>query len=351
MQRVAIVLFNLGGPDSLEAVPQFLRNLFADPVILGLPQPFRSLLGRYIAWKRIPFAKENYALIGGASPLLAQTREQGAALEARLAQRRGDVEFRSFIAMRYWHPMAPETAAAVKAWNPDRVILLPLYPQYSLTTTGSSLTDWRSAAKKAGISCPQTAMCCYPSHPGWVGAVAAEVEKALAGISDPSAWRVVFSAHGLPQAVVDKGDPYPAHVEATVAAVVETLHRPDLDYVISYQSKVGPQTWIGPDTEAVIHEAGHEGKSLVVVPIAFVSEHSETLVELDIDYRKQADAAGVPEYLRLPTVQCDPLFVGALADLVETTLALPDAPGGWTTTGEGCGAACACQPAKCALAG
>lgn len=349
MQRVAIVLLNLGGPDSLEAVPQFLRNLFADPVILGLPQPFRSLLGTYIAWKRIPFAKENYALIGGASPLLAQTRAQGEALVARLAQRRDDVSFRAFVAMRYWHPMAPEVAAEVKAWNPDRVVMLPLYPQYSLTTTGSSLTDWRKAAKAASLDCPHATMCCYPTQPGWVGAVAAGVEATLATLENPAAYRIVFSAHGLPQAVVDKGDPYPAHVEATVAAVVAQLHRPDLDWVISYQSKVGPQTWIGPDTEHVIVEAGREGRALIVVPIAFVSEHSETLVELDIDYRKQAEAAGVPDYIRLPTVQCDPLFIGGLADLVEATLGVSVAER-WATTGEGCARACACTPAQCALA-
>lgn len=350
MRRVAIVLMNLGGPDSLEAVPQFLRNLFADPVILGLPQPFRSLLGSYIAWKRVPLAKQNYALIGGASPLLAQTRAQGEALVARLAQRGGDTEYRAFVAMRYWHPLAAETAAEVKAWNPDRVVILPLYPQYSLTTTGSSLTDWRKAAKTAGIDCPHATMCCYPTQPGWIGAVAAGIEATLARLENASAYRIVFSAHGLPQAVVDKGDPYPAHVEATVAAVVAQLHRPDLDWVVSYQSKVGPQTWIGPDTEHVILEAGREGWPLIVVPIAFVSEHSETLVELDIDYRKQAEAAGVPDYIRLPTVQCDPLFIGGLADLVEATLAVADVPDGWATTGEGCARACACTPAQCALA-
>lgn len=350
MRRVAIVLLNLGGPDSLDAVPQFLRNLFADPVILGLPQPFRTLLGSYIAWKRVPLAKQNYALIGGASPLLAQTRAQGEALVARLAQRGGETEFRAFVAMRYWHPLAAVTAAEVKAWAPDQVVMLPLYPQYSLTTTGSSLTDWRKAAKAAGLDCPHATMCCYPTQPGWIGAVTAGIEAALAGLADASAYRIVFSAHGLPQAVVDKGDPYPAHVEATVAAVVAQLHRPDLDWVVSYQSKVGPQTWIGPDTEHAILEAGREGRPLIVVPIAFVSEHSETLVELDIDYRKQAAVAGVPDYIRLPTVQCDPLFIGGLADLVEATLAAADAPDGWATTGEGCARGCACTPAQCALA-
>ncbi len=351
MTRVAIVLFNLGGPDSPEAIPQFLRNLFADPVILGLPQPFRSLLGSYIAWKRVPVAQENYALIGGRSPLLAQTRDQAEALAARMRARRPETEFKSFVCMRYWHPMAAEVVAEVKAWNPDRVVALPLYPQYSVTTSGSSMTDWRKFAAKAGLDCPHVAMCCYPTLPGWVSAVAAGIEDALARVDDPSRFRVIFSAHGLPKAVVDRGDPYPRHVEASVNAVVETLHRPDLDWVLAYQSKVGPQTWIGPATEDVIAEAGAEGKSLLVVPIAFVSEHSETLVELDIDYRDRAKAAGVPEYLRTPTVQCDPRFIGGLSDLVDFALGQECAAGAWRVSGDGCRKACTQPGGKCAMDG
>jgi protoporphyrin/coproporphyrin ferrochelatase len=349
MTRVAIVLFNLGGPDSPEAIPQFLRNLFADPVILGLPQPFRSLLGSYIAWKRVPVAKENYGLIGGRSPLLPQTEDQAEALAARMAARRPEIEFRSFVCMRYWHPMAAAVVAEVKAWAPDKVIVLPLYPQYSITTSGSSMKDWRDFAAKAKLDCPHVAVCCYPTLPGWVSAVAAGIEDALGKVDDPSRFRVIFSAHGLPKAVVDRGDPYPRHVEASVEAVVETLHRPDMDWVLAYQSKVGPQTWIGPATEDVIAEAGAEGKSLLVVPIAFVSEHSETLVELDIDYRDRAKAAGVPEYLRVPTVQCDPRFIGGLSDLVDFALGQDCAAGEWVVSGDGCRKACTAAKGKCAM--
>lgn len=351
MTRVAIVLCNLGGPDSLDAIPQFLRNLFADPVILGLPQPFRSVLGAYIAWRRIPVARENYALIGGASPLVPQTRDQGAALAARMAMRRPEIDFRAFVSMRYWHPMAPEVVAEVKAWQPDRVIMLPLYPQYSITTTGSSLKHWRDEAKKQGLTCPHVALCCYPTLPGWINAVAAGIEAALADVPDPQAFRVIFSAHGLPKAVVDRGDPYPTHVEASVEAVVETLHRPDLDWVLAYQSKVGPQTWIGPATEDVIAAAGAEKKSLLVVPIAFVSEHSETLVELDMEYGELAHQAGVPRYVRVPTVQCDPRFIGGLSDLVDFGLDLDCAPGEWRISGDGCRAECRRPGAKCAMDG
>lgn len=351
MTRVAIVLFNLGGPDSPEAIPQFLRNLFADPVILGLPQPFRSLLGSYIARKRVPVARENYGLIGGRSPLLPQTRDQAEALTARMTARRPDIAFKSFVCMRYWHPMAAEVVAEVKAWAPDKVIVLPLYPQYSITTSGSSMRDWRDFAAKAKLACPHVAVCCYPTLPGWVSAVAAGVEEALGKVDDPSRFRVIFSAHGLPKAVVDRGDPYPRHVEASVDAVVETLHRPDMDWILAYQSKVGPQTWIGPATEDVIEEAGKEGKSLLVVPIAFVSEHSETLVELDIDYRDRAKKAGVPEYLRVPTVQCDPRFIGGLSDLVDFALDQDCAPGEWMVSGDGCRKACTAPGGKCAMDG
>lgn len=351
MTRVAIVLCNLGGPDSPEAIPQFLRNLFADPVILGLPQPFRSLLGSYIAWKRVPVAQENYGLIGGRSPLVPQTRDQAEALTARMTARRPDIEFRSFVCMRYWHPMAAEVVAEVKAFAPDKVVVLPLYPQYSITTSGSSIKDWRDFAKKQGLDCSHVAVCCHPTLPGWISAVAGGIEEMLGKVADPAAFRVIFSAHGLPKAVVDRGDPYPKHVEASVDAVVETLHRPDLDWVLAYQSKVGPQTWIGPATEDVIEEAGAEGKSLLVVPIAFVSEHSETLVELDIDYRDRAKAAGVPEYLRTPTVQCDPRFIGGLSDLVDQALEFACAPGEWVVRGNGCRKACVAPGGKCAMDG
>jgi len=349
MTRVAVVLCNLGGPDSPDAIGPFLRNLFADPAILTMPQPFRWLLGRFIVWRRLDAAKHNYGLIGGASPLLRQTRDQAEALRARLALRRDDVEFRSFVCMRYWHPMAAEVVAEVAAWRPDRVVMLPLYPQYSTTTTGSSLADWKAAAEKVGLSCPHVALCCYPRLNGWIHAVAEGVEKAFAQVEDPSRVRVIFSAHGLPKTIVDAGDPYPAHVEASVDAVVEALRRADLDWVLSYQSRVGPQVWIGPETEDVIDEAGAEGKSLIVVPIAFVSEHTETLVELDIDYRDRAQRAGVPEYVRVPTVQCDGHYIGGLADLVDFAVDLPCDPEKWFFTGDGCRRACRAGQGHCLM--
>lgn len=348
MTRIAVVLCNLGGPDSLDAVKPFLTNLFADPAILTMPKPLRWMLGKWIVRRRLTTALDNYRRIGGASPLLEQTRAQAAALQERLAQRRDDVEFRCFVCMRYWHPMAAEVVAEVAAWTPDKVILLPLYPQYSTTTTGSSLADWRHHAAARGLSCPQVAMCCWPTLPGWVHAVAASVETALADFADLNAVRVIFSAHGLPKSIVDAGDPYPVHVEAGVHAVVAALCLPGLDWVLSYQSRVGPQVWIGPETEEMIEIAGAEGKSLVVVPIAFVSEHSETLVELDMDYREIAEKSGVPVYLRTPTAQCDPRFIGGLADMVDRAAECPIS-GGWLLTGDACRRACDAASGKCLL--
>jgi len=320
MSKIALVLCNLGGPDSLDAVKPFLKNLFADPAILPMPKLIRWMLGTYIVNKRLSTAIHNYSLIGGASPLLEQTQAQAEALTARMAARNPDHEYKSFIAMRYWHPMSPETVSAVKEWGPDQVVVLPLYPQYSTTTTESSLLDWQRTAKKQGLTCKHICICCYPTQPGWIQAVAQTVEDALNQFDDLSNVRVVFSAHGLPKSIVDAGDPYPDHIEATVEKVVDVLHRDNLDWILSYQSRVGPQEWIGPSTDETLEKAGAEKKSVVIVPIAFVSEHSETLVELDMEYGELAAEAGVPTYIRTPTVGCDSYFIGGLANLVETAL-------------------------------
>ncbi|WP_413204524.1 ferrochelatase [Rhodospirillum sp. A1_3_36] len=326
MTRVAVVLFNLGGPDCPEAVKPFLFNLFNDPAIISVPNPFRFLLAKLISGRRAPIAREIYAKIGGKSPLLEQTEDQAKALTAVLVSRGLSVQ--THIAMRYWTPFAAETVAAVKATSPDHIVLLPLYPQYSRTTSGSSLKQWREEAAKAGLSAKTHVVCCYPTEPGFVAAVAALITEALervkaAGQETP---RILFSAHGLPKKIVDGGDPYQQHVEATVAAVAAQLDRPDLEHQICYQSRVGPMEWIGPSTDAEIERAGAEGKALVVVPIAFVSEHSETLVELDLEYGELAKHKGVPHYERVPTVQTQPHFIDGLATLVEGALTVEGRP-------------------------
>jgi len=316
MTRVAVVLMNLGGPDSIVAVRPFLVNLFSDPAIIGLPGLLRLPLARLIAWRRGPVARDIYARLGGRSPLLVNTEAQARALEAALGP-----GHRCFLAMRYWHPMSVETARAVAEWAPDEIVCLPLYPQFSTTTTASSVAMWRSAAARQGLSCPTRIVCCYPREQGFVEALAGLIRPVLEMVSGTGrAFRLLLTAHGLPKKIVDRGDPYPNQVEETAAAVVAALARPELDWRVCYQSRVGPLEWLGPATDEEIRRAGAEGVALVVAPVSFVSEHSETLVELDLDYRSLAETAGVPVYHRVPTVGVEPVFIGSLAALVNRAL-------------------------------
>jgi ferrochelatase len=314
--RVAVVLFNLGGPDAPESVRPFLVNLFTDPAILRVPGWVRPWLGRIIAWRRTRPASENYAILGGRSPLLELTEEQARALEAAL-NARGEVEAKCFIAMRYWHPMSDEAARAAKAWAPDEILLVPLYPQFSTTTTGSSILAWEKAASRIGLDVPTTTLCCFHSDPGFADSTAAIVReayaKARAALDPAIPLRVLFSAHGLPESIVSAGDPYQWQVEQSVARVAERLGIEGLDHVVCYQSRVTPQKWIGPSTEAELERAAHDKVAVLVVPIAFTSEHSETLVELDVEYREEAERLGVPGYFRAPAQNSDVGFIAALA--------------------------------------
>lgn len=315
--KIAIVLFNLGGPDRPEAIKPFLLNLFRDPAILRVPFFVRPFLARIIARARVKPATENYALLGGKSPLLELTVAQGAALEAALPE----IDAKCFVAMRYWHPFSEQTAREVLAWDPDEIMLLPLYPHYSTTTTGSSLTAWREAASKIGLMKPVTSLCCYHGDPAYVAAMAALVrgtyDAARAELGPDGKLRVLFSAHGLPEVIVTRGDPYQHQIEQTVAAVIAALGIPGLDAAICYQSRATPQKWIGPSTEEELERAAHDKTAVAVVPIAFVSEHSETLVELDVEYRELAHKLGVAAYYRVPAANSDPGFIGALAGLVR----------------------------------
>jgi protoporphyrin/coproporphyrin ferrochelatase len=315
-RRIAVVLFNLGGPDRPTAVRSFLFNLFNDPAILRVPGPLRALLAHLIAARRAKTAARIYEELGGGSPLLPNTRQQAMALEARLNAVEGD-EHRVFIAMRYWHPMSLETALAVQEYAPDRIVLLPLYPQWSTTTSASSIKAWSTAAAGIGLTAPVHAVCCYPFEPGFIAALAETTRAAYREASAHGKPRVLFSAHGLPERVVAGGDPYQWHCEQTAAALVAALGIADLDYVSCYQSRVGPLTWIGPGTDDEIRRAGRDGAPVVLVPIAFVSEHSETLVELDVEYRNLSRESGVPAYVRVPTVGTAAPFIDGLAGLVR----------------------------------
>ncbi|MBM3568983.1 MAG: ferrochelatase [Alphaproteobacteria bacterium] len=315
MSATAVVLFNLGAPDRPEAVRPFLGNLFSDPAIIAAPDWIRGSLARFIAWRRAGKARAVYDRLGGGSPLLANTRRQAAALEAALGS-----GFKVFVAMRYWHPRAVEVAREVKAMAPARVVLLPLYPQFSGTTSGSSLAEWRQAAAAAGIAAPSSFVCCYPEDRDWVAALAETIAPLLDQAAKVGAARLLLSAHGLPRRVVERGDPYQFQVERTARAVVAALGRKGLDWSVCYQSRVGPLRWIEPYAEAELARAGRDRVPVVLAPIAFVSEHSETLVELDRSYRDLALAAGVPLYLRAPAVAEAPTFIRALAGLVRAAV-------------------------------
>ena len=317
--KLGIVLFNLGGPDSPEAVEPFLRNLFSDPAIIALPGIIRLPLARFIARRRAPLARAIYAHMGGRSPILEETERQARALEAALNA--PDVQAKAVVAMRCWHPFSDEAAAVLKAFAPDRIVLLPLYPQFSSTTSASSLADWERAARKAGLSAPATRICCYPANAGFIAAAAAKIRTAMEGLKEGVRYRLLLSAHGLPKRTIAAGDPYQWQVEQTARALVDAMGIKDLDWTVCYQSRVGPLEWLGPATDAEIRRAGGDGKGLIVAPIAFVSEHSETLVELDIEYAKLAHEAGVPDYRRAATVSADPTFIEGLAGLVRKAVA------------------------------
>ncbi|MEQ8371232.1 MAG: ferrochelatase, partial [Alphaproteobacteria bacterium] len=327
----------------------------------------RWLLAQLISRRRAPVARAIYDHLGGGSPLLANTRAQASALQDALHSTPPETSHlstapptapgvptsatpgaptgptlsdpptcRVFVCMRYWAPQSDAVAQEVARWQPDRILLVPLYPQFSTTTTGSSFSDWDRAARRAGLQAPTRRVCCWPLDGGWIAALA---DLLAAGLTEaarqaPGAEpRILFSAHGLPEKIVAGGDPYAWQVEQTAAAIVaglgqaqpaRSLARPlerGRDWQVCYQSRVGPLAWIGPDTEAEIARAGADGRALVVVPVAFVSDHSETLVELDIEYRATAEAAAVPAYVRVPVVATHPTFIAGLAGVVRQALA------------------------------
>ena len=337
-QKLAVVLFNLGGPDGPDAVRPFLFNLFRDPAIIGAPAPIRYPLAALISTTREKSAKANYAIMGGGSPLLPETEKQARALEAALGVVMPGVEVKCFIAMRYWHPLTGETARQVADFAPDQVVLLPLYPQFSTTTTGSSLKAWKKAYKGSGV---QTTVGCYPTETGLIEAHARMIRESWEKAGSPTNIRLLFSAHGLPEKVILAGDPYQKQVEATAAAVAALLPA-QIEWNVCYQSRVGPLKWIGPSTDDEIRRAGAEGKGVMITPIAFVSEHVETLVELDHEYAELAEEVGVTPYLRVAALGTAPDFIGGLAKAVQN--AVKQEAG---TTRAACGWRCGSEWSKC----
>ena len=311
--KKAIVLFNLGGPNKLENVEPFLFNLFYDPAILNLPKFIRYPLAKLISKRRAPIAKKIYKEIGGSSPILKLTNDQAVELENSLNSNQKDIIYRTFVAMRCWNPRTSQIVKEVRKFNPVEVILLPLYPQYSATTSGSSINEWKEICKIENFNVKTSTFCCYPTDNSFIDAHINEIEKKANNINN---FKLIFSAHGLPEKNIKNGDPYQWQVEQTVDKIVKKMNIEELNYILSYQSRVGPLKWIGPSTDSVIIDNSKLGKDLVIVPIAFVSEHSETLVELDIEYKKLADENGCKNYVRVPALGINENFIKAMNNLI-----------------------------------
>jgi len=310
--KKAVILFNLGGPDKIESVEPFLFNLFNDPAIISIPSIFRYPLAKIISKRRAPIAKNIYKEIGNKSPILELTQDQAKSLENHLSKK-GD--YKCFVAMRCWHPRASNVIKKVKEYNPDEVILLPLYPQYSASTSGSSINEWNDLCRKENYNIKTKTICCYPTENNFLESHANLIKKTIKNIENKN-FKLLFSAHGLPEIKIKKGDPYQWQVEKTVEGIMLKLTNENPDYIISYQSRVGPLKWIGPSTDEIIIKYSREKKGIVIVPVAFVSEHSETLVELDIEYKKLAEKNGCSFYKRVPALGTEENFIKGLVELV-----------------------------------
>jgi protoporphyrin/coproporphyrin ferrochelatase len=328
-KRIAVVLFQLGGPDSQEAVEPFLYNLFCDPDIINFPGSFfaRKTLARWISRTRAKTVGQHYAEIGGGSPIRHLTEEQGTALERAL---RPHISVRAIVAMRYWQPDTHEAIRVLETEPFDELVLLPLYPHYSFATTRSSLKEWnrlfqsgRGSGARAGRGSiargeevPAHVIEHFYDHPDYLAAIVERINDVLATLPNRDQVHLLFSAHGLPLSLVAKGDPYPNQIETTVQLVRQLGSWPN-SYTLCYQSRVGPQRWLQPSLiETLDHLARTGVKSLLVIPISFVTDHIETLHEIDIEARKHAETAGITEFYMMPALNDSPLLIRALADLV-----------------------------------
>jgi ferrochelatase len=319
-RRVGIVLFQLGGPDTLEAIEPFLYNLFCDPDIIDFPfaRIGRKPLAKLISTTRARKVQHHYATIGGGSPIRKHTERQARALEAELRSHGTDA--RCFVAMRYWHPFTREAVQQLRAAKRDEVVLLPLYPQYSSTTTGSSLNEWRR------LFCDDVPMHCVETfyrNPTYLDAVAEKVDEALSRFPDPEQPEIVFSAHSIPMSVIEKGDPYQRQIEETVRLVVErggwsNRHR------LCYQSKVGASRWLQPSLHQTLrHLAAERVREMCVVPVAFVCDHVETLGEIDHEARQEALRLGFAQFEMSAGLNDSPKFIQALGEMVQVALGQP----------------------------
>jgi ferrochelatase len=314
----AVVLLNLGGPDSLDAVEPFLRNLFEDPDVLPLgPLGFlRRPLAKVIARSRARTTRVYYDEIGGKSPLRELTERQRAALERSLGGRA-----RVYVAMRYWHPFTDEAVETLRQDGADRIVALTLYPQYSFATTRSSLDELHRVLQKKGVTAAVDAVDRFFDDPAYLDVVAAHVREGLAGFGEDAASRVpvLFSAHGLPTKLIDEGDPYLGEIRATMKGVLERL--PPVESLLAFQSKVGPMKWLEPRTDDVLADLARAGRrECLVVPISFVSDHIETIHEVGVRFRRIVEPLGMTDLRLVPALNDDPAFIEALASLVRPKL-------------------------------
>jgi len=321
-KKTAVVLFQLGGPDSLEAVEPFLFNLFMDPDIIDFPLAFlvRKPLAKWISSRRSLKVQSNYKLIGGKSSILDLTRLQAKALHTRLVQQ--GIQAQVFIAMRYWHPMTSSIVSEIKADGFDQIILIPLYPQFSQATTGSSINEWNRQAKKQNLNIPTRLVCCYPSHPSLLEAFVENINKSLMKFSNisPENINLVFSAHSIPISYIQKGDPYQLQIEETVRQVMEH-GKWKSSHTLCFQSKVGLMRWLKPSLIETVEQLAREGrKHLLIIPIAFVTDHIETLHEINIDVRRYAMTQGVQQFELMPALNDHPKFIECLTDMATRQL-------------------------------
>src|ERR1700688_29556 len=318
-RKLGVVLFQLGGPDSPDAVEPFLYNLFCDPDIIDFFGAWfaRRPLARYIARNRASVVREHYDAIGGQSPIRLLTERQARALQSALSPH---CDAKCFIAMRYWNPLSAETAAQVNAWNAPDLVLLPMYPQYSFATTSSSLKEWKRVSHPNG-NAPRThtVEACH-DHPLYVQSVAEKIALSLTHFDDPDSAHIVFSAHGLPLRLIARGDPYARQVADTVKLVMQRGAWKNA-HTLCFQSKVGRRKWLSPSLADTIEQLARAGeKNLLIAPIAFVTEHIETLHEINIEAREQAHKLGVEQFEMMPAVGDSPKFISALADVVLRAL-------------------------------
>lgn len=326
-EKVGVLLLNLGGPDTLQDVQPFLYNLFADPDIIRLPRLFRFLqrpLAQLISVVRAPKSKEGYAAIGGGSPLRRITDEQAHALKMALKKKKLDVNV--YVGMRYWHPFTEEAVQQIKKDNITKLVILPLYPQYSISTSGSSIrvlqNIFREDAYFAGM--PVSIIEYWYQREGYVKSMSDLIEQELSNFTNPEEVMIFFSAHGVPVSYIeDAGDPYRDQMEDCISLIMDELKSRGIvnQHTLAYQSRVGPVQWLKPYTDEVIVELGQKGvKSLLAVPVSFVSEHIETLEEIDMEYRELALESGIENWGRVPALGCKSSFISDLADAVIEAL-------------------------------